>query len=479
MLFLENHAPMPFFFCHHGRIFFFGRGVVRLVEENGEGKKTKMSTQPPPSKRPKASTDDEDREGPVHPKRPPRTDNGCGGQHMPPPFIMRIMKSANSRTQFTEEERRYVEKLGERESRRLHKMLKTMEPNHEPRRLRVLRSNLPHSIKADVFRQLAENDTPKFEEWVEHLLRLPIGKYSLPPPQSEHPNFIKAARDKMDKEITGHVDAKHEVLRLICSWLSNGANSGFSIGLEGEPGVGKTSFVKRALSQGMGRPFCFISLGGASDASGLLGHGYTYEGSVPGRLAECLTRSQVMDPIIFFDELDKISTSGKGEELVHALIHLTDPVQNNHVRDRYLHGVNLDFSRAVLVFSYNDPGRVNPVLLDRIKRIRLNAPNAAERVQICQDHLIPRAMTTFRDNNICVSKEVLAFIIERNSHEAGMRGIEKDISHVISSYGLIKMYGSSEILGLSDMDALDLAFARAVLSPGARQESTSHLMMYM
>jgi ATP-dependent Lon protease len=392
---------------------------------------------------------------------------------------MHIVKSNNSnKYKFTDEEETYIKQLGDRESKRLHHMLKKMEPNKEPRRLRVLRSNLPQSVKIDVFRQLAQNDTPKFEEWVEHLLRLPIGKYSTPPPLDKRAAFIKAAREKMDDEITGHMEAKHEVLRLICMWLNNGANNGFSIGLEGEPGVGKTSFVKRALSRGMDRPFCFIGLGGSSDASGLLGHGYTYEGSVPGRLAECLTRTQVMDPIIFFDELDKISTTGKGEELVHALIHLTDPVQNTHIRDRYLHGINLDFSRAVLVFSYNDASRVNPVLLDRIKRIRLNAPTTSERIQICQAHLVPKAMPS-SDSDIIVSPDVLQFIIQRNSHEAGMRGIEKDISHVVTSYSLVKMYGSSDVLGLStNTDDLDLAFAHAVLSDG-QKNGTSHLMMYM
>jgi len=354
-----------------------------------------------------------------------------------------------------------------------------LDPKAEPRRLRLLRSSLPQSVKGDVLRQLAENDSPKFEEWVEHLLRLPLGKYSTPPPPNERADFLKSARDKMDAEITGHVHAKQEVLRLICTWLSNGASSGFAIGLEGEPGVGKTSFVKRALSQGMGRPFCFVSLGGASDASGLLGHSYTYEGSVPGRLAECLARKQVMDPIIFFDELDKISTTGKGEELVHALIHLTDPVQNTHIRDRYLHGVDLDLSRAVLVFSYNDASRVNPVLLDRIKRIRMRTPSASERVQIYQDHLLPKALASLNDE-MPVSPEVLQFIIERNLEEPGMRGIEKDIAHVVTSYSLVQMYGSSDVLGLSNVDMdgkLDLAFARAVLSP-REKGAASHLMMY-
>ena len=393
---------------------------------------------------------------------------------------MRIVKGGcDSKHSFTNAEREYIQdKCNKRERNKLEDMLVQMNPTNEPRRIRVLRSNLPMNVKADIFRSLADNDTPKYEEWVDHALRLPIGKYTKRP-SIDDLEFIRRAEDKMNDEITGHDEAKQEVLRLICSWLTDGGSTGFAIGLEGEPGVGKTSFVKRALSAGMQRPFCFISLGGASDASGLLGHSYTYEGAVPGRLTECLTSSGVMDPIIFFDELDKISTTGKGEELVHALIHLTDPTQNSHIRDRYLHGLNLDISRAVLIFSYNDPSRVNPVLLDRIKRIQLKSPSHESRIEICKNHLIPRAMGGAVGT---LPRDVIDYIIEKNSLEAGMRGIEKDISHVVSSFALIKMYGSAAVLGLSrDTDEIDLPFASAVLAPRDvlhDRMSTSHLLMY-
>lgn len=404
----------------------------------------------------------------------------------PPPFIVRLGGSrSDDKTDFSDEEKRYMQKLSSEENERLKKMIVDIRPNKEPRRLRVLRSNLPLPVKADIFRQLAETESAKYEDWVENALKLPLGKFTPRPDEGKHAEFIREARERMDAEITGHVDAKHEVLRLICSWLNNGGSTGFALGLEGEPGVGKTTFVKRALSSCMNRPFCFISLGGASDASGMLGHSYTYEGAVPGRLAECLTRCGVMDPIIFFDELDKISHTGKGEELVHALIHLTDPVQNDHIRDRYLHGIDLDLSRAVLVFSYNDPSRVNPILLDRIKRIRMNAPTSSQRFQICAQHLVPRIVTNTNPlSDMRIPDDVIEFVIENNAGESGMRSIEKDLSHIISSYSLVKTYGSSDVLGLSHEAGtevrLDVPFARSVLLSldVDRKASTSHLLMY-
>lgn len=410
-------------------------------------------------------------------------DKGSGSGKKRPPFLLLPVvhtSSAGPSLHFTEEEKEYMSHFGKRECTRLNKMLHEMRPDREPRRLRVLRSNLPMHVKAEVFQTLACNETSKYESWVETALRLPIGKYT-PPPASMHADFLMNARLQMDAEITGHEHAKQEVMRLICGWLSSGAQAGFALGLEGEAGVGKTSFVKRALSKCMQRPFCFISLGGASDAAGLLGHSYTYEGAMQGRVAECLIHSETMDPILFFDELDKISTTSKGEELVHALIHLTDPVQNSHFRDRFLHGIDLDLSRAVIVFSYNDAGRVNPILLDRLKRIRMGTPSHVQRVEICESHLIPRAAAIYPNVDIEFGRDVTEYIVKKNENEPGMRSIERDIAHVISSYCLVRTCQTGSVLGLPNTEsrALDLDFASALLTDSSPSTSPStHLLMY-
>lgn len=370
-----------------------------------------------------------------------------------------------------------MQSYGRKEASKLRKLVASMAPTKEPRRLRVLRSNLPDNVKADVFRQLADNDTAKFEEWVERALKLPLNKMT-PKPEESPTLLITRAQETMEREITGHIEAKREVLCMLSNWINSGANTGFALGLEGEPGVGKTSFAKRALAKSMGRPFGFISLGGASDASGLLGHGFTYEGAVPGRLVECLTSAETMDPVIFFDELDKISATSKGDELVHALIHLTDPVQNSHIRDRYFHGINIDISKAILVFSYNDPSRVHPVLLDRIRRIRLHSPSRQERIDICMNHLIPRAIAPYPKHSFAIDVSMVEFIVDKNTCEKGMRGIEKDLAQIISSYCLAVTLGSASVLGLSDKVCLDLPFVRSVLGETV-DAKPCHLAMYM
>ena len=386
----------------------------------------------------------------------------------------------DTRSSLSTSEKLYIRGLPSAERVKICNTVKQMQSSKaEPCRVRVLRSALPHSTKEEIFRQLADKEeTSKYQEWVDRALLLPCGKFTAAPPDSL-PDFIANAKQKMDSEITGQDAAKQEVLRMLHLWVSTGATEGFALGLEGEAGVGKTTFVKRALSQCMHRPFHFISLGGASDAAGLLGHTYTYEGATPGRLAECVTQSKVMDPVIFFDELDKVSASPKGEELINALIHITDTAQNQHIRDRYFHGIDMDLSRATLIFSYNDAKRVNPILLDRIKRIRMTTPGPEERVQICVKHLVPRAMQKHRSMLEPLPLDVVQFIVDRNASDPGMRSNEKDIDHVISSYCLVKACGAHCLQLPEHLVEMTPQFAAAVLNQlSCPADQSMHMLMY-
>ena len=100
-------------------------------------------------------------------------------------------------------------------------------------------------------------------------------------------------------------------------------------------GNGKTTLVKEGIAKALNRPFAFIALGGASDSAYFDGHCYTYEGSQPGRIINILQECKCMNPIIYFDELDKISDTPKGEEITNFLCHLIDYSQNNCFHDKY------------------------------------------------------------------------------------------------------------------------------------------------
>ena len=236
----------------------------------------------------------------------------------------------------------------------------------------------------------------------------------------------------MDARVTGHAAAKAEVLKLVCQAHTPGARnaSAYSLGFEGPPGTGKTHFVRHALAPALQRPFVSIPLGGATDVSYLLGSVYTYEGSKEGRLAAAFMETKCCTPVIHLDEVDKISATERGQEIVSVLIHLIDPSANTTLRDRYFHDVDLDFSKCTFVFSYNDPARVNPILLDRIKRVRLEAPTRDERRAILRDHLLPRAQSRL-GTRLAVDDGAVELLLDRA--EGGMRGTEKDLDHVLAT----------------------------------------------
>ena len=108
-------------------------------------------------------------------------------------------------------------------------------------------------------------------------------------------------------------------------------------------------------------------MGGSSNASTLAGHNYTYVGSTWGRIVDILIETKCMNPIIFIDELDKVSKTEHGKEIIGILTHLVDDTQNNCFQDKYFSGINLDLSKALIIFSYNDVECIDRILLEETK----------------------------------------------------------------------------------------------------------------
>ena len=156
---------------------------------------------------------------------------------------------------------------------------------------------------------------------------------------------------------TGTKKAKRQVERIIGQWI-NGEKTGYCFGFEGPPGVGKTSLAKKGIAnclkdnENSSRPFSFIAIGGSSNGSTLDGHNYTYVGSTWGRIVDILMETKCMNPIIFIDELDKVSRTEHGKEIIGILTHLIDQTQNDSFQDKYFNGIDLDLSKALFIFSY-------------------------------------------------------------------------------------------------------------------------------
>ena len=199
--------------------------------------------------------------------------------------------------------------------------------------------------------------------------------------------------------------------------------------------------MREGVAKALNRPFNFMPLGGATDASYLEGHGYTYEGATWGKILDMVMFSNCMNPIIFFDELDKVSFTDQGREIIGILMHLTDPSQNTAIQDRYFSGIDFDLSKALIVFSYNDPNLIDPILRDRIVEIKMGGFECDEKIKILKDFSIPKICKNigFEKDNIIFNDDVLKYIITKHTNEKGVRSVNKCIESIILKLNLLNM----------------------------------------
>ena len=245
-------------------------------------------------------------------------------------------------------------------------------------------------------------------------------------------NYMKDCKKTLDDCVYGHTDAKRQIQRIVGQWI-NGKDSGYCLGFEGPMGVGKTSLAKKGLANclkdenGVSRPFSFIAIGGSSNGTTLEGHNYTYVGSQWGKIVDILMDTKCMNPIIFIDEIDKVSRTESGKEIISILTHLIDPTQNDVIQDKYFSGVDLDLSKVLFVFSYNDVNAMDKILLDRIHRIKFDNLNLDEKLIICNKYILPELYERVgQDGNI----------IEEYTCESGVRKLKEILFEIIGEVNL-------------------------------------------
>jgi ATP-dependent Lon protease len=292
----------------------------------------------------------------------------------------------------------------------------------------------------------------KLKNWFDALMTIPFGKYKGINLKSMNQKKVKPFLDNlqtiMDTAVYGHDEAKRQIIQMMGQQIRNPTSKGSVLGIWGPPGNGKTSLVKEGIAKAMNKPFVFISLGGATDSSFLEGHSYTYEGSIYGRIANGLITSKCMDPIIYFDELDKISKTHKGDEITNMLIHLTDPAQNSHFRDKYFHGIDIDLSRATMIFSFNDPSNVNHILLDRITTVETKHLLTNQKVHIANNYLLPEMMKDMglKPNDINMNDETLKDIISKYTHEGGVRKLKSVLYNIVRELNLSNLVKTDNVV---------------------------------
>jgi ATP-dependent Lon protease len=258
-------------------------------------------------------------------------------------------------------------------------------------------------------------------------------------------------RQTLDNSVHGHGKAKRQLERIIGQWI-NGEQDGYCLGFEGPPGVGKTSLAKYGLSEclqdenGESRPFAMIQMGGDCNGSTLHGHNYTYVASTWGSIVQILMDKRCMNPIIFIDEVDKISKTEHGREIVGILTHLLDPCQNDCFQDKYFNGIDLDLSKALFILSYNDVDAIDRILLDRIHRIKFENLSLEDKIVIAKKHLLPEIMKKMGVHNIHFSDEVLSFVINYYTLEPGVRKLKECLYEIVGEINLEMLLQETKIV---------------------------------
>tara|TARA_Y100000385_G_scaffold284527_1_gene342660 strand:+ start:3225 stop:5078 length:1854 start_codon:yes stop_codon:yes gene_type:complete len=332
-----------------------------------------------------------------------------------------------------------------------------IEESNIPLKFKVLDSKMSNETKSIAISNLdklsgmdaSNGEYSKMNQWINGLIKIPFNETILLPvdhtkSENRQKKFIKKTSKSLNKAVYGHAEAKTHILQIIGKWIRNPGAGGNVLAIQGPMGNGKTTLIKNGVAKALKRPFTFVALGGASDSSYFDGHCYTYEGARWGRIVDILHQSKCMNPIICFDELDKVSDTAKGDEIINMLIHITDTSQNNTFQDNYFPGVNIDLSKVLFVFSFNDESKINRILKDRMQVIRTKGYELKDKLEIAKNYLLPEiySMYNYTDKDVVFTEDCLSYIIQNfTDSESGVRNLKRCLDNLVS---LINLYNISK-----------------------------------
>lgn len=302
--------------------------------------------------------------------------------------------------------------------------------------------------KYDNIQKSGNSDYAKGKAWIKTVLNIPFGKYKpFKVKATDVPDkindYFKMVRGHLDKKVHNMDKVKDEIMEFLARKISNPHSKGHVLALCGPPGCAKTVILK-SLAEALELPFYQINFGGLNDVSVLTGHSETYVGSKPGKFVEILTSAGYMNPIIYLDEIDKISEH-KGSEINGILTHLLDEEQNNKFQDNYLSNININLSRALFVIAFNEPEKVDRIVSDRMKIIYIDSPNSDTKVTIASEKMIPDIINTLnikKDKYINLDNELLKYIIESKvPKEEGVRQLRKCLEKLFNRINYLFLTG--------------------------------------
>ncbi|MDE6666576.1 MAG: endopeptidase La [Ruminococcus sp.] len=261
------------------------------------------------------------------------------------------------------------------------------------------------------------------KNYLDTVLELPWGKYT------KSKLSLTKAESVLEKEHYGLKKVKERILEFLAVYMLNPKIKGQIICLAGPPGIGKTSIAK-SVAKAMGRKYARVSLGGVRDEADIRGHRKTYIGAMPGRIITALQQAGSSNPLILFDEIDKLCSDIKGDPS-SAMLEVLDSEQNNAFRDHFVE-IPFDLSKAVFITTANNVSAIPEPLLDRMDVIELPSYTAEEKFHIAKEHLLPKQIKEhgLKASQLKITDDALHDIIQFYTKEAGVRSLERLIASI-------------------------------------------------
>lgn len=282
-------------------------------------------------------------------------------------------------------------------------------------------------IKEEIgrYKRISSNNSESavIRGYLETLLAMPWKKASQDNTDVEH------AKEILDADHYGLEKVKERILEYLAVKKLNKEGTGTILCLVGPPGTGKTSIAK-SVAKALGRKYVRICLGGVRDEAELRGHRRTYVGAMPGRVITAVKNAKVKNPLILFDEIDKMVSDGRGDPAA-ALLEILDPEQNKHFSDHYLE-LPFDLSKAFFICTANGTDTISRPLLDRMEVIELPGYTENEKFHIAKEHLWAKQLKQngITRSQLTITDKALRTMILRYTREAGVRGLERKIASV-------------------------------------------------
>ncbi|MBE6863700.1 MAG: endopeptidase La [Ruminococcus flavefaciens] len=292
--------------------------------------------------------------------------------------------------------------------------------------------------EADKLTKLPPSSQEAFviKNYLDTILDLPWGKYT------KAKLSMPKAEAVLEKDHYGLKKVKERILEFLAVHMLNPEIKGQIICLAGPPGIGKTSIAK-SVAKAMGRNYARVSLGGVRDEADIRGHRKTYVGAMPGRVITAISQAGSMNPLILFDEIDKLCSDIKGDPS-SAMLEVLDSEQNNAFRDHFIE-VPFDLSKAVFITTANDVSAIPGPLRDRMEIIELPSYTAVEKFHIAKEHLVPKQLKEhgLKARQLKITDDAINDIIQFYTKEAGVRSLERKIASICRKTA--RMIASEEV----------------------------------